>query len=246
VAGSSATRTRVHEIQVGMAGGVFGAGGASGDEADGADDEENAGPAVEGEVLVKPEAAEEGDDDVAKGGGGHDEGEIGPGERGHVTGEEADEQDDTGDDVGVEEGVEEQTEVVEVDGADLSHAAREQGVSDGGGEHDREEDEVTLRGESVLHLNGELCLLCVLAKGVKEGFPIEWAGYHTGTRIECRSEFSELNINGSGGCSLTAPWVNAGDRSILNAPECPETALQKSVGFEVPIDQQVTCNGPDG
>ena len=149
-----------------MTGGVFGAGGASGDEADGADDENNAGPAVEGEVLVKPEAAEQGDDDVAKGGGGHDEGEVGPGECGHVTGEETDKEHDAGDDVRVEESVEEETEVVEVDGADLSHAAGEQGVSDGGSEHDTEEDEVTLGGEGVLHLNGELCLLCVLAKGV--------------------------------------------------------------------------------
>jgi hypothetical protein len=229
-----------------VTGGVFGAGGASGDEADGADNENNAGPAVEGEVLVKPEAAEEGDDDVAKGGGGHDEGEVCPGERGHVTGEETDEEHDAGDDVGVEESVEEETEVVEVHGADLSHAAGEQGVSDGGGEHDTEEDEVTLGGEGVLHLNGELCLLCVLAKGVKEGFPIEWAGYHTGTRIERRSEFSELNIDGSRGCSLTAPWVDVGDRCILNAPERPEAALQKCVGIEIPVDQEITCYGPDG
>src|SRR3984885_9467265 len=109
-----------------MAGGMFGAGGATGDEADGADDEKNAGPAVEREVLMKPEAAEECDDDVAKGGGGHDEGEIGPGERGHVTGEETDEEHDAGGDEGVEERVPEERQMVEVDGADLGHATGEE------------------------------------------------------------------------------------------------------------------------
>ena len=121
---------------------MFGAGGATGDEADGADDEKNAGPAVEGEVLVEPKTAEECDDDVAKGGGRHDEGEIGPGERGHIAREEADEEDDPGDDVGVGEGAKEQAEVVEVDWAYLGHASGEKGVSDGGCEHDGEKDGV--------------------------------------------------------------------------------------------------------
>src|SRR6201999_559993 len=125
-----------------MRGWVLGAGGAAGDEAYGAGDEEDAGPAVEGEVLVQPEAAEEGDDDVAEGGGGHDEGEVGPGERGHVAGEEADEQDDAEVDEGVEERVPEEAEVVQVDGADLGHATGEQGVTDRGGEHDADEDGV--------------------------------------------------------------------------------------------------------
>ena len=138
---SLAARSRVHEVEIGVAGGVggirvFGAGGAACDEADGADDEDDAGPAVEGEVLVEPEAAEERDDDVAEGSGGHDEGEISPGERGHIAGEEADEQDDAGDDVRVGEGVEEEGEMVEIDGADLSHAAREKSVAYGSGEHD--------------------------------------------------------------------------------------------------------------
>ena len=31
-----------------------------------------------GDVLVKPEAGEDGDDDVAEGGGGEDEGDVGP------------------------------------------------------------------------------------------------------------------------------------------------------------------------
>ena len=121
------------------------------DEADGGGDEEDADPAGEGEVLVQPEAAEEGDDDVAEGRGGHDEGEVGPGEGGHVAGKEADEQDNADVDEGVEERVPEQAEVVDVDGTDLSHAAREQGVSDGCGEHDADEDGVLRGAKPVSH-----------------------------------------------------------------------------------------------
>src|SRR5258708_3057891 len=87
----------------GNTGAGIGGGGAGGDEAYGAGDEEDPGRAVEGEVFVQPEATEEGDDDVAEGGGGHDEGEVGPGERGHIAGGEADEEDDSGEDVGVGE-----------------------------------------------------------------------------------------------------------------------------------------------
>src|ERR1700733_8991324 len=105
-----------------MFGRVFGAGGAGGDEAYGADDEKDAGPAGEAEVFMQPEAAEERDNDIPEGGGGHDEGEIGPGERSHVAGEEADEEHDSGNDVGVGEGVKEKREMVEIDRADLGHA----------------------------------------------------------------------------------------------------------------------------
>ena len=100
---------------------------------------------------MQPEAAEESDDYVAEGGGGHDEGEVSPGERGHVAGEEADEQDDAEVDEGVEERVPEEAEMVKVDGADLLHAAAEEGVADGGGEYDAEEDGVLGGFEAVSH-----------------------------------------------------------------------------------------------
>ena len=141
----------VHAIEIG----VFGAGGAVGDEADGGGDEENADPAREREVFVQPETAEQRDDDVAEGGRGHDEGEVGKGERGHVGGEEADEQDDADVDEGIEERVPEEWEVVEVDGADLLHAVGEEGVADGGGEHDAEEDGV-LRGLEAVGHSGQV------------------------------------------------------------------------------------------
>ena len=101
---------------------------------------------------MQPETAEERDDDVAEGGGGHDEGEVGPGERGHIAGEEADEQHDAGDYVWIGEGVEEQAEVVEVDGADLRHTAREERVTYRCGEHDGEKDGVLGELEAMLHL----------------------------------------------------------------------------------------------
>ena len=100
---------------------------------------------------MQPEATEERDDHVAEGGGGHDKGEVGPGERGHVAGKEADEEDDAEIDEGIEESVPEQAEVVDVDGPDLGHAAGEQGVAHGGGEHDAEEDGVLGGFEAVGH-----------------------------------------------------------------------------------------------
>ncbi len=74
-------------------------------------------------MLVEPEAAEKRHDDVSEGRGGHDEGEIGPGEGGHVAGEEAYEEKDSGGDEGVEEGMPEEVKVVEVNGPNLGHAA---------------------------------------------------------------------------------------------------------------------------
>ncbi len=102
-------------------------------------------------MLVEPEAAKEGNDDIPEGGGGHDEGQVGPGEGGHIAGEEADEEDDPGGDEGVEEGVPEEMEVVEVDGADLGHAAREKGIADRRCEHDGDKDGVLRGFEGVLH-----------------------------------------------------------------------------------------------
>lgn len=93
-------------------------------------------------MLTQPEMGEEGDNDVAEGGGGEDEGEVGPRERGEVAGEKAEEAEDAGDHPGVGEGVEQEAEVLEANGANLGHAVGEEGVSDAGGEHDGEEDEV--------------------------------------------------------------------------------------------------------
>jgi hypothetical protein len=116
--------------------GVFGEGWAVGDETYAADDEQDASPAVDRDGFVEPELREQGDDDVAEGGGGEDEGEVGPAEGGEVAGEEAEEAEDAGDDPGVLHRGEEEAEVAEGDGADLRHAVGEEGVADRGGEHD--------------------------------------------------------------------------------------------------------------
>ncbi len=130
---------------------VIGERGAVGDEADTADDEENAEPSREADVLVLPEVSEQSDDDVAEGGGGKDEGEVGPGERGEVAGEEAEQAKDAGYDPNIREGVQEQSQVRERDGAYLGHAVRKEGVADRGSEDDREQDQVAGWGEGVSH-----------------------------------------------------------------------------------------------
>ncbi len=133
---------------------MFSAGRTAGDEADRADDERDAEPAGERELLMQPEFAEHGNDDVAEGGGGHHEGEVGPAERGGVAGEEADEQDNAGVDEGVEERLPEEAKVVHVYCADLGHAAGEEGVAYRCGEHDGDQDGVLGGLEDVFHFAG--------------------------------------------------------------------------------------------
>ena len=131
---------------------MFGSRGTSGDEADGTDDEKDSGPAIEAKVLMEPEAAEKSDDDVAEGGGGHDEGEVGPGKRRHVAGEETDEEEDARGDEGVEESVPETVEMVKINGTDLGHATGEESITDRGCEHDGQQNEIALGRKGVLHV----------------------------------------------------------------------------------------------
>ena len=84
-------------------GGSLGEGRPLRDEAHAEGDEHDSGPALQGDGLMEPEAGEQGDDDVAEGRGGKDEGEVGPGERGEIAGEEADEQRDAEGDPGSED-----------------------------------------------------------------------------------------------------------------------------------------------
>src|SRR5438309_6925216 len=149
---SSAARSGVHQIQVGMTRRVFGAGGTPRDEADRADDENNAGPAIDREVFMKPEAAEKRDDDVAESSGRHHKCEVSPRKRSHVAGEETDEEDDAGGNERIEESMPEAIEMMEVDAADLSHTTGEKAIADRGCEHDCEQNEITLGAEGVLHL----------------------------------------------------------------------------------------------
>ena len=66
------------------------------------------------------------------------------------------EEEDAEVDEGGEEGVPEEAEVVGVDGADLGHAALEEGVADGCGEHDGDEDAVLRWSKTVFYQNKKL------------------------------------------------------------------------------------------
>lgn len=130
---------------------TFRARGSARDKSDRADDQEDACPTVEREVFMKPEATEQSNDDIAKSSRWHDEGEIGPRERRHVAGKEANQEDDSRDNKRIEKSFPKQAEVVKVDLADLRHAAGEKGVSYGCSEHDGEEDGILRRLKRVLH-----------------------------------------------------------------------------------------------
>jgi hypothetical protein len=151
---------------------VFCKGRAVGDEAYTADDEQNAEPAGDGDMLMLPEVGEKRDDDVSEGGGREDKGEVGPGESSELAGEETEEQEDSGDDPRVFQGGEEEAETGEADGAYLRHAVGEEGVTDGGGEHDGQEDEIALGGEGVFHLKGEFCLRRMHSEDAGKSFAI--------------------------------------------------------------------------
>ena len=134
-----------------MAGWVFGAGWPACNEADRTDDEKDAGPAIDREVFMKPEAAEKRDDDITESSGRHHKCEVSPRESGHVTGEETDKKDDAGGDEGIEESVPQAVEVLEVNRAYLGHAVGKKGVADRSREHDGEQNEITPGVEGVLH-----------------------------------------------------------------------------------------------
>src|ERR1035441_4553962 len=95
--------------------------GAVGDEAHAADDEQDAGPAVDSDRLVLPVLREKSDHNIAKGRGWQHEGQVGPTERGEIAGKEAEQAKDSGNDPRVADGGQQQTEVRERDGPDLRH-----------------------------------------------------------------------------------------------------------------------------
>jgi len=72
---------------------------------------------------MKPEAGDEGDDDVSKRGGGKHKREISPGERGEIAGEKADEQGNAESDPRGEDGCDQRYWMCERDGRELGHAA---------------------------------------------------------------------------------------------------------------------------
>src|SRR5271170_3579558 len=92
---------------------VFGQGWTSGDKADSGGDKDDAEPAPRRKILMQPEAREQRDYYVAKRRSWQHIGQIGPGERGEVRGEEADEEDDSAGDPGIEDRTEELIDMAE-------------------------------------------------------------------------------------------------------------------------------------
>src|SRR5579871_2944035 len=90
-------------------------------ETDRADDEGNANPAGQTEMLMQPKATNQREDDVSKCSGGHDEGEVGPAQCGHVAGEKPDQQQDSQIDEWVKKGAQQEPNMMQVYGADLRH-----------------------------------------------------------------------------------------------------------------------------
>ena len=113
-----------------MRGRMLGAGWASGDHPNPDNDEGDAGPALRANVLMQPEDGKQDQDDIANGGSGHHVGEIGKGERNHVARHEGEEENDSEYDKRIGHGGENFSDVLNVDGVGVLHAAREEGVAD--------------------------------------------------------------------------------------------------------------------
>jgi len=108
-------------------------------------DEGDARPTFERDGLMEPEAGEEGDDYIAECGGWEDKGEVGPGKRGEITCEEADEQSDADGDPWGEDGSDERDGMRERDCRQGVHAAREACVCERGADGDQGQDHVLAR-----------------------------------------------------------------------------------------------------
>ena len=119
------------------------------DESHAERDEHNARPALERNGFVQPEARQQRDDHVAEGRGGQDKGEIGPGERGQVAGEEADQQRDPGGDPGSKDRGDQRAGWASVIAGMRGHAAREATVAERGANGDQAQDQVLARRKCV-------------------------------------------------------------------------------------------------
>src|SRR5579859_1401304 len=99
------------------------------DEAYAAGDEQNTGPSPGADGFMQEEARQESGDDVTEGRGRQNECEIGPGQRGEVRVKKSGEKQNAENDPGINEGVEDVGPVIEVDFAEVFHAAFEQHVA---------------------------------------------------------------------------------------------------------------------
>ncbi len=101
----------------------------AGNQADTAGDEQDTGPSPGAYGFMQKEAREKCCDHVTESGGGQNESQVGPGERGEVSVKKAGETGHADDDPGIDKGGEDVGPVSEVDLADIVHAALEQHVA---------------------------------------------------------------------------------------------------------------------
>lgn len=127
---------------------MLGARWASGDHANANNDEGDAGPALRADVLMQPEDGKQHHDDIADGSSGQNVGEIGKGERRHVTEHERQQKKDSYDDKRVREHRKDIGQMVNVDGAGVLHPARQKGISHRAEEYHGENDEIFTKRQS--------------------------------------------------------------------------------------------------
>jgi len=123
---------------------------ASGDQAYPHSDQRDAGPALQADVLMQPEYGEQSHEDVADSSGGKDIREISEGKRGHVAGHESQQEENSEYHPGICKRRENMTEVMDIDGSDIFHAARQKRISDGAEDYDREQNHVFAKCQNVL------------------------------------------------------------------------------------------------
>ena len=99
---------------------------------------------------MQPEAREQRDDHVAEGRGRQHKGEIGPGERREIAGEEADQQRDAGGDPGREDSGDQRGGMRQRDGRHRGHAARKAGVAERRADGNQAQNQVLPRRECVM------------------------------------------------------------------------------------------------
>src|SRR5581483_3754405 len=107
-----------------------GVGRSSGNEAHPGGDQQNPRPARHGHRFTEEEDREQRHDNVAERRCRQDERQVGPGKRGSVSGEKADEQQRAAGHPGVEQSAQRAAQVVEGDRANVLHAARKHRVAD--------------------------------------------------------------------------------------------------------------------
>src|SRR5579871_371904 len=123
------------------------------DQAYAAGDEQDASPSPGTDGFMQENTGQERGDNVTKGRRGKNEGEVGPGERGEVRVKKSGEKKNAENDPGINECVEDVGPVVEVDFAEVFHAAFEQHVARAVAAGDGQIDEDFLELHSMSAIN---------------------------------------------------------------------------------------------